>query len=102
MYAILDFFLARQHIYGTQKQLGLAVQQSKQLHDPLPGQQCKLLLQHDFQLLTLFGNPVVHTMVAVTVLQHQPEVSNKLSDGLIFPVDKLLLDPLQAHRMPEL
>lgn len=41
-------------------------------------------------------------MVAITVLQHQPEVCNKLCYGLILLVDKLVFHPPQAHRLPEL
>lgn len=40
-------------------------------------------------------------MVAVAVLQHQPEVSHKLCDALILQADKLLLHPPQAHGLLE-
>lgn len=63
----------------------------------LPGQQSELLLQHDLQLLSLFGEPVVHAVTAVAVLQHQPEICHKLCDGVVLLADKLLLHSLQTH-----
>ena len=67
-----------------------------------PGQQSKLLLQHDLQLLSLLGEPVVHAVVAVAVLQHQPEIRHKLCDGVVLLARKLLLHPLQTHGLPQL
>lgn len=62
-----------------------------------PGQQGELLLQNDLQFLGLFGDPVIHAVKAVTVLQHLSEICHERRDRLILAIHELIIHLSEAH-----
>lgn len=55
-----------------------------------PVQQSQLLLQYFLHLVAEFGDPVVWSIVPVTVFQNKTDVCNNLSDAAVFILVKFI------------